>query len=131
MTSSVRRHALGFLAVMGMLAGMFSAACSQGAEQRAATASEVQVGATSIGGVVVNGGKAEAGVWVIAETDSLPTHFTRIVVTDDRGRFVVPDLPAASYTLWVRGYGLRDSDPVASKPGEHVTLQAKTAGTPQ
>ena len=43
----------------------------------------------SIGGVVVNsaGGKAEAGVWVIAETKSLPAPFRRIVVTDDQGRF--------------------------------------------
>ena len=38
----------------------------------------------------------EAGVWVIAETTDLPTKFARIVVTDDRGRYVIPDLPKAT-----------------------------------
>ena len=52
----------------------------------------------------------EAGVWVIAETNAFQTRFAKIVVTDDRGRYVVPDLPAADYQLWVRGYGLADSD---------------------
>jgi streptogramin lyase len=127
MTASVTRNALALLAV-GILAGASSAACSR---QRPAASAEVQIDATSIGGVVVNGGKAEAGVWVVAETDSLPTHFTRIVVTDDQGRFVVPDLPSGSYSVWVRGYGLRDSDVVTSAPGQRLTLQSRTAATPQ
>src|SRR5215216_5232546 len=42
----------------------------------------------------------EAGVWVIAETKDLPTNFIKIVVTDDSGRFVVPELPNASYSVW-------------------------------
>src|SRR5687768_6294753 len=69
-----------------------------------------QLDKTSIGGTVVNGasGKPEAGVWVITET-KLPVPFRQIVVTDDLGRFLVPDLPAASYEVWVRGYGLKDS----------------------
>ena len=69
---------------------------------------------SSIGGTVVNsnGGKAEAGVWVIAETKSLPAPFRKIVVTDDQGRYLVPDLPAGTYELWVRGYGLKDSERV-------------------
>src|SRR5262249_4613550 len=68
----------------------------------------------SIGGTVVtsNGGKPEAGVWVIAETKSLQTPFRKIVVTDDQGRYLVPDLPEGSYELWVRGYGLKDSERV-------------------
>jgi hypothetical protein len=37
----------------------------------------------------------------------------KIVVTDDRGRYVVPDLPRANYNVWVRGYGLVDSPKVA------------------
>jgi hypothetical protein len=45
----------------------------------------------------------EAGVWVIAETTELPTQFRRIVVTDDQGRYLVPDLPQADYSVWVRG----------------------------
>ena len=62
-----------------------------------------------IGGVVSGPNGPEAGVWVIAETTDLPTRFSRTVVTDDAGRYVVPDLPAASYQVWVRGYGLVDS----------------------
>src|SRR5216117_982684 len=61
-----------------------------------------------ISGVVRSGAGPEAGVWVIAETKDLPTNFIKIVVTDDRGRFVLPQLPNASYSVWVRGYGLVD-----------------------
>jgi hypothetical protein len=87
----------------------------------------------SIGGTVVNsnGGKPEAGVWVIAETKSLPTPFRKIVVTDDQGRYLVPDLPAGTYELWVRGYGLKDSERVKGARGENVKLQVANAATPQ
>ena len=87
----------------------------------------------SIGGTVVNnnGGKAEAGVWVIAETNSLPAPFRKIVVTDDQGRFLVPDLPEGAYELWVRGYGLKDSERVKADCGEMVKLQVANAATPQ
>ena len=95
-------------------------------------AAPVDVDPASIGGVVLNGGRPEAGVWVIAETTGLPTHFSRIVVTDDDGRFLVPDLPeSASYDVWVRGYGLRDSQPVKAARGERVSLQVENAQTPQ
>src|SRR5271166_4485756 len=85
----------------------------------------------SIGGTVVNsnGGKPEAGVWVIAETKSLPAPFRKIVVTDDQGRFLVPDLPQGDYELWVRGYGLKDSDPVKAARGGTVKLQVANAAT--
>ena len=63
----------------------------------------VTVGATEIGGTVVGAAGPEAGVWVIAETTDLPTKFARIVVTDDQGRYLVPDLPTANYSVWVRG----------------------------
>ena len=96
-----------------------------------AQTSGVPVDPKSISGVVVNGQATEAGVWVIAETDSLPTKFRRIVVTDDQGRFLVPDLPDASYRVWVRGYGLRDSKPVPAARGQQVTLAARSARTPQ
>lgn len=43
---------------------------------------------------------------MIAETNDLPTRFVRIVVTDDGGRCLLPDLPKASYDVWVRNYGL-------------------------
>ena len=74
-------------------------------------------------GVVRSPAGAEAGVWVIAETDELDTRFRKIVVTGDDGRFLVPDLPAASYRVWVRGYGLVDSAPVTARPGQTLTLE--------
>ena len=60
----------------------------------------------------------EAGVWVIAETTDLPTRYTKSVVTDDQGRYVIPDLPTANYQVWVRGYGLVDSPKMRAKPGQ-------------
>ena len=87
--------------------------------------------ADDIGGVVIGPGGPEAGVWVIAETEDLGTKFRKIVVTDDRGRFVVPDLPKAKYQLWVRGYGLVDSTPVGSTVGRRLTLTAVPAPTPR
>ena len=93
----------------------------------------LQVGSNSIGGVVVNenDAKPEAGVWVIAETKSLSVPFRKIVVTDDQGRFLVPELSAGSYQLWVRGYGLKDSDPKDAERGGQVKLQVANAATPQ
>ncbi len=93
----------------------------------------LKVDKSSIGGTVVNvsGGKAEAGVWVIAETKSLPVPFRKIVVTDDQGRFLVPDLPEGDYEVWVRGYGLKDSERVKAACGEIVKMQVANAATPQ
>src|SRR4051812_16408784 len=71
-----------------------------------ASRTAVAIDADDIAGVVTGPRGAEAGVWVIAETTDLPTKFARIVVTDDQGRYVVPDLPPATYSVWVRGYGL-------------------------
>src|SRR5947208_8578971 len=85
-----------------------------------------------IGGVVRSDKGPEAGVWVIAETKDLLTNFIKIVVTDDQGRFMLPDLPPASYTVWVRGYGLVDSKPIAMKPAAAaITLDVTPAATPQ
>src|SRR5689334_8909085 len=89
----------------------------------------VKIGPTDIGGTVVGKAGAEAGVWVIAETTELPTKFARVVVTDDQGRYLVPDLPAANYTVWVRGYGLVDSAKVTAKPGQLVNHTAVPAPT--
>ncbi len=84
-----------------------------------------------IQGVVQSPAGAEAGVWVIAETDDTPTHFVKIVVTDDEGRFVLPELPDALFSVWVRGYGLVDSDPVFLRPGASgVSLKTFQAGDP-
>ena len=72
----------------------------------------------------------EAGVWVIAETRDLPTPFVKIVVTDDRGRYLVPDLPKATYNVWVRGYGLVDSPKTQTAPGKTLDLKAVPASSP-
>jgi hypothetical protein len=77
----------------------------------------VNVSANSIGGVVTSVNGPEAGVWVIAETTETPTKFARIVVTDDQGRYLIPDLPIANYSVWVRGYGLVDSPKLRAPPG--------------
>ena len=74
-----------------------------------------------ISGVVSGPNGPEAGVWVIAETRELPTKFARIVVTDEHGRYLVPDLPQARYEVWVRGYGLVDSPKASAAPGETHT----------
>ena len=87
-------------------------------------AEAVRIGDSDLGGVVTSAQGPEAGVWVIAETTDLPTKFARIVVTDDQGRYLVPDLPKAKYKVWVRGYGLVDSPPVDSEPGKMLNLTA-------
>ncbi|HEU5257895.1 MAG TPA: carboxypeptidase-like regulatory domain-containing protein, partial [Vicinamibacterales bacterium] len=87
----------------------------------------VAIDADDIGGVVTSAKGPEAGVWVIAETTELPTKFARMVVTDDQGRYVVPDLPQANYQVFVRGYGLVDSARVAAKPGQRLDLKGVVA----
>ncbi len=87
----------------------------------------VAIDPDDIGGAVTSAKGPEAGVWVIAETTDLPTRFARIVVTDDRGRYVLPDLPRASYQVFVRGYGLVDSTRVTAKPGQRLDLTAVLA----
>src|SRR6202042_49414 len=76
-----------------------------------------------IGGTVTSANGPEAGVWVIAETTGLPTRYIKEVVTDDRGRYLIPDLPNAKYTVWARGYGLVDSPKVETAPGKLVDLK--------
>jgi hypothetical protein len=90
-------------------------------------AQQVSIGEHDLGGVVSSAKGPEAGVWVIAETTDLPTKFAKIVVTDDQGRFVVPDLPQANYSVWVRGYGLVDSAKTRTAPGKIVNLTAVPA----
>ena len=87
------------------------------------------VDADDVGGVVRSSKGPEAGVWVIAETKDLPTPYVKIVVTDDQGRYLLPDLPKASYSVFVRGYGLVDSPRVAATPGKALNLTAVVAPT--
>ena len=87
----------------------------------------VRVDNDDVGGVVTGPRGPEAGVWVIAETTELPTPLRKIVVTDDHGRFLVPDLPKANYDVWVRGYGLVDSAKTKIAPGKQINLTAVPA----
>jgi len=89
----------------------------------------IRIGSGDLGGVVTSTQGPEAGVWVIAETTDLPTKLAKIVVTDGQGRYVMPDLPPASYRVWVRGYGLVDSPKVQTAPGKILDLTAVVAPT--
>jgi hypothetical protein len=91
---------------------------------------DIAIDADDIGGIVTSSNGPEAGVWVIAETEDLGTRFARIVVTDEQGAYVVPDLPQAGYEVWVRGYGLADSAHVDSAPGQRLDLTARVAEDP-
>ena len=107
---------------------VISGCSSEGASERAG---EGAVEAGDIGGLVTGPEGPEAGVWVIAETADLPTKFARIVVTDDGGRYVLPDLPDATYDVWVRGYGLVDSPKLRASPGATADLTAVAAPSPR
>ena len=89
--------------------------------------STVAIDNDDIGGVVTGANGPEAGAWVIAETTDLGTKYAKMVVTDDQGRYVIPDLPKAKYKVWVRGYGLVDSAKVDSEPGRSLDLRARPA----
>src|SRR3979490_417474 len=90
----------------------------------------VRIGAADLGGVVTSANGQEAGVWVIAETADLPTRFIKIVVTDDQGRYVLPELPKANYDVGVRGSGLVDSPRTKATPGRALDLTAVVAPSP-
>ena len=90
-------------------------------------ASAPQIDADDIGGIVSGPKGPEAGVWVIAETKDLATPYIKIVVTDDQGRYVLPDLPKGKYKVWVRGYGILDSKPVEGAVGKQVNVTVKGA----
>ncbi len=94
-------------------------------------AQSILIDSDDIGGVVTGPRGPEAGVWVIAETTDLPTKLVKIVVTDDRGRYLLPDLPKANYSVWVRGYGLVDSPRMQAMPGKLLNLGAVTAPNPR
>lgn len=120
-TDSVHR----FFLIAASFLWILLPACSSGSA--AGGNGEVAVGPDDIGGVVTGPDGPEAGVWVIAETADLSTTFARIVVTDDAGRYLLPDLPDATYDVWVRGYGLVDSRKLRAEPGAAVDLAAVPA----
>jgi hypothetical protein len=104
------------VAAVGIAALLAAAPARLNAQQKPDPA--IRIGDNDLGGVVTSTNGTEPGVWVIAETTDLPTKFAKIVVTDDQGRYVMPDLPKANYTVWVRGYGLVDSPKVQIAPGK-------------
>ena len=124
----MRMKRLLYLASAAAVAAALYLAASMGnlgAQQTKGTT--VKVGASDIGGVVTSSKGPEAGVWVIAETTDLPTRYIKTVVTDDRGRYLVPDLPKAKYSVWARGYGLMDSPKAQTEPGKQVDLKPTIA----
>src|SRR5262252_4639401 len=108
-------------------AALLCAAALNVAVSGPAAAQQVRIDADDIGGVVTGAKGPEAGVWVVAETKDLPTKYIKIVVTDDQGRYLLPDLPKANYDIWVRGYGLVDSAKVKAQPGKNLDLIAGAA----
>ena len=114
---------------LGIAAITIAAVLAVGPARVSAQPSAPTIGATDVGGVVSGPNGPEAGVWVIAETTDLPTKYAKTVVTDDHGRYVIPDLPRANYSVWVRGYGLVDSPKLRAKPGEILNHTAVPAPT--
>lgn len=112
---------------VGLVAAVAASLTVLSAGQNAGGGSGVPIDSNDIGGVVTGPNGPEAGVWVIAETRSTPTRLIKSVVTDDRGRYLVPDLPAGEYDVWVRGYGLVDSPKVKTAQGKLVNLRAVAA----
>src|ERR687898_1775916 len=103
----------------------------QATSARQGTGAAIPIDADDIAGVVTGPKGPEAGVWVIAETTDLPTRLIKSVVTDDQGRYLLPDLPKATYDVWVRGYGLVDSQKKRTEPGTTLNLQATPAPNPR
>ncbi len=106
---------------------IFALMCSSAIVPLAHAAGEVSVKPDTIGGVVTSAKGPEAGVWVIAQTSDLPTRVTKIVVTDDKGRYLIPEMPKGKYKVWVRGYGLVDSAQVDGTLGKQLDLKAVVA----
>ena len=119
-----RIRALYLSATALTIAALLAAAPGRLPAQQAAG---VAIDNDDLGGFVRSPRGPEAGVWVIAETTELPTKYAKMVVTDDQGRYVIPDLPTANYSVWVRGYGLVDSPKVRAKPGQQLNLAAVPA----
>jgi hypothetical protein len=113
---------IGVALALAICAGVVSSTQTPGAA--------IAIDGDDLAGTVTGASGPEAGVWVIAQTADLPTPYAKIVVTDDRGRYLVPDLPKANYSVWVRGYGLTDSPKTQTAPGKTLDLKAVPASSP-
>jgi hypothetical protein len=125
----MRRYLWTLIPAIAGTAIVWQAAAQQGrvGQQKSGTAARIAIDPDDIAGTVTSSNGPEAGVWVIAETTDLPTRFRKIVVTDDQGRYLLPDLPKATYNIWTRGYGLVDSQKVRSAPSRRLNLTAAIA----
>jgi len=113
--------------LVGIGVAALVAAWAAGLDAQQPSGPEISIGASDLAGVVTSANGPEAGVWVIAETTDLGTKLVKIVVTDDRGRYVMPELARATYSVWARGYGLVDSAKVRTAPGKILNLTAVVA----
>src|ERR1035438_3589663 len=120
---TIRFLNFGGVALIGIASCFFVVRTHLNAQQ----STSVKIKRDDIGGVVSSSKGPEAGVWVIAKTTDLPTRYIKEVVTDDRGRYLIPDLPKARYHVWARGYGLVDSPKAETDPGKLVNLKPTVA----
>src|SRR5216684_7272365 len=116
-----------YLRIAAVMVAVFVAASLAGVRAGQVATGAVTIDNDDIGGVVTGPRGPEAGVWVIAETRDLPARLSKSVVTDDQGRYLLPDLPKTNYDVWVRGYGLVDSPKVQVAPGKILNLKAVAA----
>jgi len=116
-----------YVAILAIAIAALLGVSRPGRSARQPAAAAIPMNSSDIAGVVTSSKGPEAGVWVIAETKDLGTGYRKIVVTDDQGRYLLPDLPKANYTVWVRGYGLVDSAKVQTAPGKPLDLKAVIA----
>jgi hypothetical protein len=117
--------------VTAVVVAAFIALTLGGVGARQADPKAVALDADDIGGVVTGPKGPEAGVFVIAETTkpaNTPDQECR-----DRRSGALPDSrsPAATYDVWVRGYGLTDSQKVKATPGKPLALKAVAAPSPR
>ncbi|MEZ5557725.1 MAG: hypothetical protein R3E86_04170 [Pseudomonadales bacterium] len=133
MRNEASRHAVAAAALVVAASALLTTGCSPSASRSESPAATPPAAATPApadymeGSVRAPDGAPEAGVWVIAETGALATPYRKIVVTDDAGRFLIPELPEADYQVWVRGYGLQDSAKSDARPGSSLELIAQPA----
>ncbi|MEN9708261.1 MAG: hypothetical protein RIQ68_669 [Pseudomonadota bacterium] len=115
------------LAAAFLTYGLMTSLPAYAQQAKAPAKQSIKIDKDDIGGTVTGPNGPEAGVWVVAETRDQPVRYIKIVVTDDQGRFVVPDLPKGTYDVWARGYGLIDSDKQKVEPGKLISITAKIA----
>ena len=101
-----------------------------GVGARQADNKTVAVDADDIGGVVT--GLAGRSRRVRHRGDDQPANASDQERGHRRsGRYLIPDLPRATYDVWVRGYGLIDSQKVKATPGKALPLTAVAAPSPR